>query len=242
MNYPDVVSRQQWQEKRRSFLKEEKEATRAQDALNARRRRLPMTPMDRPYTFGSTRGELQFADLFEGRPQLIIYHNMLAAGLDHVCSGCSYYCDHVGNLEHLNARRTTFAVVARATVPEIERVKSRLGWSFPWYSCFGTTFHEDFVESEGESFGLSVFIRRGNDIYQTYFTSGRGVEQPSNTFGFLDITPWGRQELWEDSPDGWPQEPAHTWRRVHDEYGSKTTIETVRETEPAVVGASIRRR
>ena len=224
MNYPDVVSRQPWQEKRRSFLKQEKEATRAQDALNARRRRLPMTLIDRPCTFGSTRGELQFADLFEGRPQLIIYHNMLAPGSDHVCPGCSYYCDHVGNLDHLHARRTTFAVVARATVAEIERVKSRLGWSFPWYSCFGTTFHKDFVESEGESFGLSVFIRRGNDIYQTYFTSGRGVEQPCNTFGLLDVTPWGRQETWEDSPEGWPQEPAHAWRRVHDEYDASAAI------------------
>jgi predicted dithiol-disulfide oxidoreductase (DUF899 family) len=219
MKYPDVVSRRQWQEARRSFLEQEKAATRAQDALNARRRRLPMTLIDRSYMFGSTRGPLPFADLFESRPQLIIYHNMLAPGFDHVCPGCSYYCDHVGNLEHLHARRTTFAVVSRATVREIERVKSRLGWSFPWYSCFGSTFHEDFVTSEEESFGLSVFTRRGDSIYQSYFTSGRGVEQPSNTFGFLDITPWGRQETWEDSPEGWPQEPAHTWRRVHDEYG-----------------------
>jgi predicted dithiol-disulfide oxidoreductase (DUF899 family) len=219
MKYPDVVSRRQWQEARRSFLEQEKAATRAQDALNARRRRLPMTLIDRSYMFGSTRGPLPFADLFESRPQLIIYHNMLAPRSDHVCPGCSYYCDHVGNLEHLHARRTTFAVVSRATVREIERVKSRLGWSFPWYSCFGSTFHEDFVTSEEESFGLSVFTRRGDSIYQSYFTSGRGVEQPSNTFGFLDITPWGRQETWEDSPEGWPQEPAHTWRRVHDEYG-----------------------
>ena len=219
MKYPDVVSRQQWQVARRLFLEQEKAATRAHDALNARRRRLPMTLIDKPYSFGSMRGALQFADLFEDRPQLIVYHNMLAPGSDHVCPGCSYYCDHIGNLAHLHARRTTFAVVSRATVPEIERVKLRLGWSFPWYSCFGTTFHEDFVGSESASFGLSVFIRRGDDIYQTYFTPGRGVEQPSNTFGFLDITPWGRQETWEDSPDGWPQEPAHTWRRVHDEYG-----------------------
>jgi predicted dithiol-disulfide oxidoreductase (DUF899 family) len=218
MNYPDVVSRAEWQAARQAFLKEEKAATRARDALNARRRRLPMTRIERAYTFGSERGTLALSDLFEGRPQLIVYHNMLAPGSDHVCPGCSYYCDHVGNLEHLHARRTTFAVVSRARLPEIERVKARLGWSFPWYSCFGTTFHEDFVGAEDASFGLSVFMQRGDGIYQTYFTSGRGVEQPSNTFGFLDITPWGRQETWEDSPAGWPQEPAHSWIRIHDEY------------------------
>ena len=218
MNYPDVVSRQQWQEQRKLFLAKEKELTRAHDAVNALRRRLPMTPVECPYVFGSTRGDLPFADLFEGRDQLIVYHNMLAPGSDHICPGCSYYCDHIGNLDHLHARRTTFAVVSRATVPEIERVKSRLRWSFPWYSCFGTTFHEDCVESDGRPFGLSVFIRRGDNIYRTYFTSGRGVEQPCNTFGFLDVTPWGRQELWEDSPRGWPQQPAHSWLRIHDQY------------------------
>jgi predicted dithiol-disulfide oxidoreductase (DUF899 family) len=222
MKYPDIVPRAQWQAARRSFLVEEKAATRARDALNARRRRLPMTLVEPSYTFDSERGKLGLADLFEDRPQLIIYHNMLAPGSDHICPGCSYYCDHVGNLAHLHARRTTFAVVSRARLPEIERVKARMGWSFPWYSCFGTTFHEDFVDSEHESFGLSVFMRRGDSIYQTYFTSGRGVEQPSNTFGFLDITPWGRQETWEDSPAGSPQEPAHSWIRLHDEYEDAT--------------------
>jgi predicted dithiol-disulfide oxidoreductase (DUF899 family) len=219
MNYPNVVSRDEWQTARKSILSLEKEAMRAHDALNAQRRRLPMTLINPAYEFKSAQGDFQFADLFEGRSQLVIYHNMLSPGSDHVCPGCSYYCDHVGNLDHLHARRTTFAVVSRASVPEIERVKLRMGWKFPWYSCFGTTFHEDFVGSENVSFGLSVFMHREERIYQTYFTSGRGVEQPSNTFGLLDITPWGRQETWEQSPEGWPQEPAHSWIRLHDEYG-----------------------
>ena len=97
-------------------------------------------------------------------------------------------------------------------------MKLRLGWTFPWYSCFGTSFHEDFVGSEGASFGLSVFMLRGETIFQTYFTSGRGVEERGNTRGLLDITPWGRQETWEESPEGWPQEPAHSWIRLHDKY------------------------
>lgn len=218
MTYPHAVSRAQWRQTMNAFREEEKAATRALDALAAQRRRLPMTRIERPYRFQTIGRELNFADLFEGRPQLIIYHNMLAPGSDHVCPGCSYYCDHIGNLDHLRARRTTFAVVSRATAPEIERVKSRLGWTFPWYSCFGDTFHEDFVGSEGHSFGLSVFMRRDETIYQTYFTSGRGVEQPCNTFGLLDVTPWGRQETWQEAPEGWPQEPAHRWLRLHDEY------------------------
>ena len=218
MQYPKVVSREAWQQARLNHLVEEKAATRARDALNASRRRLPMTRIERPYKFGSTKGELSFIDIFDGRQQLIIYHNMLRPSSEHICPGCSYYCDHIGNLDHLHARRTSFAVVSRATVPEIERVKSRLGWTFPWYSCFGTSFWEDIVDEEQESFGLSTFIRKENEIFQTYFTSGRGVEQPSNTFGFLDITAWGRQETWEKSPKGWPQEPAHSWIRLHDKY------------------------
>jgi predicted dithiol-disulfide oxidoreductase (DUF899 family) len=182
-----------------------------------------MVRIDPRYTFQSTMGELQFADLFDDRPQLIIYHNMLSSGSDHVCPGCSLYGDHIGNLHHLHARRTTFAMVSRATIPEIEGVKSRLGWKFPWYSCSGSRFHEDFVKSEKASFGLSVFIRKGDDIFQTYFTSGRGVEQPSNTFNLLDITPWGRQETWEQSPTGWPQEPAHSWVRIHDQYDASSS-------------------
>ena len=218
MSYPEIVSRDAWQQARRAFLVEEKDAMRARDALNARRRRLPITRVDRAYTFQSLNGPLQLADLFESRDQLIVYHNMLEPGSDFICPGCSYYCDHIGNLAHLRARRTAFAVVARAPIEQIERVKARMGWSFSWYSCFDTSFHEDFVTAEGQSFGLSVFLRRGGDIFQTYFTSGRGVEQPSNTFGLLDITLWGRQETWEDSPTGWPQEPAHSWIRLHDLY------------------------
>jgi predicted dithiol-disulfide oxidoreductase (DUF899 family) len=144
---------------------------------------------------------------------------MLEPGSDFICPGCSYYCDHICNLVHLRARRTAFAVVARAPS---ERVKARMGWSFSWYSCFGASFHEDFVTTEGQSFGLSVFLRRGGDIFQTYFTSGRGVEQPSNTFGLLDIAPWGRQETWEDSPRDGRRNPPIPGIRLHDLYDHDT--------------------
>jgi len=110
-------------------------------------------------------------------------------------------------------------MVSRAQVPRIEEVKKRFGWSFPWYSCFGTSFHEDFVTSRGESFGLSVFFLEGERIFQTYFTSRRGVEHAGNTFELLDLAPFGRQEKWEVSPEGWPQDPTYTRLRLHDEYG-----------------------
>ena len=203
MNYPDIVSRDEWQQQLQAMRQEEKALTRAHDALNARRRRMPMTRIEQPYTFGSPAGTVPFVALFEGRAQLILYFNMLKPDSSHICPGCSLYCDHIGRLEHLHARRSTFAVVSRARVAEIERVKTRMGWSFPWYSSFGTSFYEDFVTAEKQSFGLSVFLRRGEQIYQTYFTSQRGVEQPSNTFTFLDITPFGRQNRGRTPrPDG----------------------------------------
>lgn len=219
MNHPEIVSRDDWRHERRAILAEEKQATRALDALAARRRRLPMTKIDRNYRFATPSGMRSFAEAFDGRPQLIVYHNMLAPGSDHICLGCSSFCDGIGNLAHLHARRTSFIVVSRATLPRIEQVKARMGWNFPWYSSNGTSFYEDFVEAPA-SFGLSVFLMQDGAIYQTYFTTGRGVELPCNTRGLLDITPYGRQESWEDSPPGWPQEQTHSWVRLHDEYGA----------------------
>ena len=221
MKYPNVVSREEWRRARLDLLAEEKAATRARDALNARRRKLPMTQIEDKYVFQSPKGELRLVDLFEGGEQLIVYHNMLKPDSDHICPGCSLFSDNLGSVVHLRARRTTFVMVSRATLPHIERVKSRFGWSFPWYSCHGTTFHDDFVTSEDKaSFGLSVFVRQDQQVFQTYFTSGRGVEYASNTFSLLDLTAWGRQETWEDSPQGRPQEAAHSWLRLHDQYES----------------------
>ena len=219
MNFPNVVPRREWQAARDALLNAEKELTHAHDVLNARRRQLPMTEVTHDYLFKSTvRNDLRLLDLFDGRDQLVLYHNMLTA--DHICPGCSIVCDHMmNNFAHLHARRTTFTMVARAGVARIEAVKARMGWTFPWVSCEGTTFHEDFVTAQNDaSFGFSVFIRQGDRVFQTWFTSGRGAEQASNTFQLLDLTPWGRQETWEQSPPGWPQEPPYSWQRLHDEY------------------------
>lgn len=219
MNHPDIVSREAWQRQRDELLVAEKELTRQRDALNARRRQLPMTEITRHYLFASTtRNDLRLIDLCDGREQLIVYHNMLTA--DHICPGCSFFSDNLmNNFAHLHARDTSFVMVARAEVPRIEAVKARMGWTFPWVSCAGTTFHDDFVTAQDDaSFGLSVFIRQGDRIFQTWFTSGRGVEQASNSFNLLDLTPRGRRETWEQSPAGWPQDPTYSWTRLHDEY------------------------
>ncbi|GAA3126467.1 DUF899 domain-containing protein [Streptosporangium carneum] len=219
MRYPEVVTRSEWEAARTSLLAKEREATHARDALNAERRRMPMVEVPTDYKFASPAGELSFPDLFEGRPQLVVYHNMLMPGSNEPCQGCSLFGDGIGgSLAHVNARRTTFAMVSRARVSEIEGVKARLGWNFPWYSCYDTTFHDDFVTSQNARFGLSVFLHRDDRIFQTYFTTQRGVEYVGNTFSLLDVTPFGRQETWEDSPEGWPQEPTHSWERLNDEY------------------------
>jgi len=219
MTLPNVVSPEEWQIARDELLVQEKEATRALDALAARRRRLPMVRIDKPYTFDTPDGEASLLDLFAGRRQLVVYHFMLGPG-GTPCVGCASWTDNIGNLAHLNARDTTLAVIARAPLDEIEAVKERLGWTLPFYSSHGSDFNYDLgVSSDrGEIFGLSVFLRDGDDVYRTYFTNRRGVDRLRADFNLLDLTPLGRQEAWEDSPPGWPQTPTYQWWRLHDEY------------------------
>jgi predicted dithiol-disulfide oxidoreductase (DUF899 family) len=217
---PKVGSRAEWLAARNALLIKEKEATRARDTLNAERRRLPMVRIEKDYVFEGPNGKASLLDLFEGRRQLIIYHFMYHAHEDRFCDGCSFVVDQVGHLAHLHARDTSFALVSRAPLAKIKSFKKRMGWTVPWFSSFDSDFNDDFgvTTDEGETFGLSVFLRDGDKIYHTYFTDGRGVEQLGSTWTFLDLTPYGRQEDWEDSPKGWPQTPPYTWWRYHDSY------------------------
>jgi predicted dithiol-disulfide oxidoreductase (DUF899 family) len=208
----------------RTLLAKEKAATRARDALAAERRRQPMVRIDKEYVFEGPSGRARLLDLFEGRRQLILYHFMFGPGAhgwpDAGCDGCSMFIDQVGHLAHLHARDTSFALVSIAPISGIERYRSRMGWTIPWFSSAGTEFNRDFgvTSDEGEMFGLSVFLRDGNDVYRTYFTSGRGVEALGSVWTFLDLTPLGRQETWEESPEGSPQSAPYVWWRQHDEY------------------------
>jgi predicted dithiol-disulfide oxidoreductase (DUF899 family) len=224
MSLPPVVSREEWQAAHEKLLAEEKEATRARDALAAERRRQPMVEIDKAYVFEGPEGEATLLDLFEGRRQLILYHFMFAPGVDGWpsagCDGCSMVVDNVGHLAHLHARDTSFVLVSRAPIANIESYRERMGWTVPWFSSAGSDFNVDFGVStdRGENFGLSVFLRDGEQVYRTYFTSGRGVEALGSVWTFLDLTPLGRQEDWEDTPAGRPQGPPYEWWRRHDEY------------------------
>ena len=216
MNLPPVVSQAEWQAAREELLIKEKQDTRARDALAAERRRLPMVAVQKRYAFEGPGGPVDLLDIFEGRRQLIVYHHMLRPADPDPCSGCCMVVDNIGHLAHLHARDTSLALVSRAPIGEIEAFRSRMGWTIPWYSLVGDDFNADFGVTTG--FGLNVFLRDGERIFRTYFTSGRGVEALGSNWTFLDLTPLGRQEEWEDSPAGWPQTRPYEWWRLHDEY------------------------
>jgi predicted dithiol-disulfide oxidoreductase (DUF899 family) len=202
----------------------EKEATRARDALAAERRRLPMVRIDKNYAFEGPEGTKSLLDMFEGRGQLILYHFMFAPDVQGWptagCPGCSMFVDQIGHLAHFHARDTSFVLVSRAPLASIESYKDRMGWTLPWLSSSESDFNVDFGLSrdDGETFGLSVCLRDGANVYRTYFVAGRGVEALGSAWTFLDLTPLGRQEDWEDSPQGYPQTPPYEWWRRHDEY------------------------
>jgi predicted dithiol-disulfide oxidoreductase (DUF899 family) len=216
---PEVVSAPEWQAARDTLLAKEKEYTRALDALAAERRRLPMVQLDAAkYTFTAPDGSAaSLTDLFDGQNQLIIYHFMLEPGQDLICGSCSTLTDNLAEhtQAHLNARNARLILMARAPQSEIEVLRQRFGWPVPWYSSFGTTFNDDLGL---ENFGLSVLLRDGDEVFRTYFTTARGVDRLRLDFSLLDLTPFGRQEQWEDSPEGWPQDPTMSWLRLRDEY------------------------
>ena len=228
MKLPPVVSPEEWQAALDALQAKEKQTTRAHDALAAERRRLPRVHIQKGYVFDGPTGKANLLELFEGRRQLLLYHFMFGPNQEAGCDGCSMFVDQIGHLAHLHARDTSFALVSRAPISRIKAYRDRMGWTIPWYSSFGSDFNVDFgvgpetpqegVYQDGESFGLSVFIRDGGDVFRTYFTTHRGVEALGSVWTFLDLTPLGRQEEWEDSPPGYPQGKPYEWWRRHDEY------------------------
>ena len=217
---PRIVSQSEWKAARDHLMVKEKAATRARDALAAERRRLPMAEVEKNYAFEGDGGKACLMDMFDGRRQLIMYHVMFGPLWQEGCVGCSMSVDNIGHLSHLHARDTSLVLVSRAPHAKLKAYQQRMGWKVPWYSSFGTDFNADFCVTVGEEekSGLSVFLRHGAKVYRTYFTSGRGDEMLGTVWSFLDLTPYGRQEAWEDSPAGWPQTPAYDWWRHHDLY------------------------
>jgi predicted dithiol-disulfide oxidoreductase (DUF899 family) len=235
--HPPIASRDEWLAERKKLLLHEKEVTKHRDRVSAERRRLPMVQLDKKYTFDGPEGKRRLLDLFDGRHQLIVYHFMFDPEWDKGCPGCTGYVDALGDLSMLDDRETTFVLISRAPLPKLEAYKAQKGWDVPWYSSFGSDFNYDFhvtldervappeynyrskAELEqrgdeayfmkGEQHGLSVFFRIDDDVFHTYSAFARGVEGLTNAYSLLDVTPYGRQEDWEDSPPGWPQRPTY---------------------------------
>jgi predicted dithiol-disulfide oxidoreductase (DUF899 family) len=232
-NLPEVVSRAEWDAARRELLAKEKELTRARDRLNADRRRLPMVRIDKLYEFEGPDGMVSLADLFDGRPQLVMHHFMYGPDWDQPCPSCSSAADGIAGLRRLHERNTTLVAVSRAPYAKIADVRARTGWTFPWFSSFGSDFNYDFhatlddrvapvrlhfrdkdeLEQVGtpwadtgwtedlngtEMPGISAFLRDGDDVFHTYSTFGRGIEEFHNGYPYLDLTALGRQEDWEE--------------------------------------------
>ncbi|WP_433269330.1 DUF899 family protein [Actinosynnema sp. CS-041913] len=218
MNHPNVVSADEWQAALDELLVKEKEQTRALDALAAARRRLPMARVSADHRFVAPDGTpVGLLDLFAGRRQLVVYHHMLEPGQDWLCPGCTSFTDNIADQSHLNVRDTRLILMSRAPQDEIGVVRDRFGYTVPWYSS-EPAFYDEIGLVGG--FRLSVFLRVGDDVFRTYYTTARGVDRLRLDFNLLDLTPYGRQEEWEDSPEGWPRTPTMEWLRVRDEYES----------------------
>jgi predicted dithiol-disulfide oxidoreductase (DUF899 family) len=224
MRTPPIVTPKEWESARQRLLVKEKEVTRVRDALAAERRRMPWLAVEKEYRFDGPGGTASLLDLFEGRRQLIVYRAFFEPGVfgwpEHACRGCSLVADQVAHVAHLNARGTTLVFVSRAPRPDIARMKARMGWTMPWYTMVdeaGSEFDTDFGVDEWH--GTNAFIRDGDDVFRTYFINNRGDEAMGGTWSYLDLTALGRQEEWEDSPEGYPQTPPYMWWNWHDEYG-----------------------
>jgi len=243
MNLPPIATREEWLAARKELLEQEKVFTRARDALNAQRRQLPMVPIEKDYAFDGPDGMVRLPELFEGRPQLIIYHFMFEPDAEVGCPGCSFFLDNLGHLDHLHARGTSFALVSRAPLERLTAYKQRMGWTVPWYSSFNSDFNYDFHATadadiapveynyrtadelrelghnyhvKGEQPVLSVFLRDEERVYHSYSCFARGLEAPLGTLHLLDLTPFGRGEGWDGMPD-LTGEGLH-WTRRRGEY------------------------
>lgn len=228
MPLPEIVSPETWRAARVALLEEEKALTRARDALSTKRRQLPMVKVEADYRFTGPDGEATLLDLFDGQDQLIVSHFMFDPEWTDGCPSCTAGAEEMsdGLRDHLATRDTRLVYVSRAPIETIEAYRAKKGWTFPWYSSFGTMFNYDFhvtldesvapaeynyrplaewIERDpswagwsGEQPGMSCFLRVGDDVFHTYSSFGRGAEWNGGSYALLDLTALGRQEDWEE--------------------------------------------
>lgn len=250
-----IVSRDEWQKARIALLAKEKELTRLKDRLSAERRELPWVEIEKDYVFEGPAGKLALVDLFEGRSQLFIKHFMMGPGQTHHCVGCFFEVDHIeGILVHLQNHDVTYVAVARAPIAEIEAVRRRMGWRFPFVSSFGSAFNYDFnvsftreqlaakqatynyspLDFDIEDLsGNSVFYKdETGRIFHTFSSFGRGGESFLGAYGILDMMPKGRDETG-------PYRSLTDWVRPHDMYGKGGMVEPIGRYHKAGCGCTV---
>jgi predicted dithiol-disulfide oxidoreductase (DUF899 family) len=202
---PEVADRQTWQERIDELRVDEKAHTRAGDVLAAERRRLPMVEVDARTPLTGASGAVPLIDIFDGRSQLIAYFQMWHTGKPAAeqCVGCTFSTSHISELSYLHSRDISYATFCEGPFEESSRYRDFMGWTVPWYSV-----PQESVDRlvANRDFGMLVSYLRDEDrVFETYWTTGRGNELMAPSYGLMDLTPYGRQEFWEDSPEGWPQ-------------------------------------
>jgi predicted dithiol-disulfide oxidoreductase (DUF899 family) len=201
---PPVVDLATWQAARDALLVREKAHTREGDAIAAARRRLPMVEVDPAIPLVGKNGPVPLLDVFEGRRQLYVYYHMWHDGkpAPEQCEGCTFFNGQILELAYLHSRDVTYATFCQGTYEESARYHDFMGWDMPWYSARDSA---DALLAD-RWFGMQVcYLRDGDRVFETYWTSGRAAEAMAPSYGLLDMTVYGRQETWEDSPAGWPQ-------------------------------------
>ena len=201
---PTVVDRTEWQAELDRLLTREKAHTREGDAIAAARRRLPMTEVDAQMPLVGADGDVSLVDVFEGRTQLLVYLHMWHDGQPAAqqCEGCTFFTGHALELSYLHSRDLTYATICQGPYAESARYRDFMGWRMPWYAA-GESAEKLLA---GRQFGAYVcYLRDGDRVFETYWNTGRGTEAGATSYHLLDLTAYGRQETWEDSPAGWPQ-------------------------------------
>lgn len=211
MSIPPVVDMTDWQAARDALLVREKAHTREGDAIAADRRRLPMVEVDAAAQVVGVDGAVPFVDLFQGRDELVVYQHMWWDGAppQGQCEGCTVTAWSLRDAAYLNACGVSFAIVTMGVWPEVEEYVAFMGYTQPWYSARDVP-----APIGGEMGQFRVFLRDGDRVFMTYDTTSRGTEMANPVFALLDLTPYGRREAWQETPDGWPEghDPCWYWR------------------------------